>query len=206
MVFFGEAKWHDASEEHGAHGDFKPHESPPVMFMPLVALAGLSIVGGIIQLPAVTWIANPIRHKLEDWLHPMIPDEAEIAGSWGSDHKTLLMVIATAAAAAGIAGAIYVYQLKRAKAVEPVILENAWYYDKVVSDFMGGPGREAFEATAWFDANVVDGAVNGSGISIRGLAGIARKAQSGFVRMYAGIIGVGVAALLAWFVIFRGVL
>jgi NADH-quinone oxidoreductase subunit L len=206
MVFFGEAKWHDASEEHGAHGDFKPHESPPVMFMPLVALAGLSIVGGIIQLPAVTWIANPIRHKLEDWLHPMIPDEAEIAGSWGSDHKTLLMVIATAAAAAGIAGAIYVYQLKRAKAVEPVILENAWYYDKVISDFMGGPGREAFEATAWFDANVVDGAVNGSGISIRGLAGIARKAQSGFVRMYAGIIGVGVAALLAWFVIFRGVL
>jgi NADH-quinone oxidoreductase subunit L len=206
MVFFGEAKWHDASEEHEAHGDFKPHESPPVMFLPLVALAGLSIVGGIIQLPAVTWIANPIRHKLEDWLHPMIPDEADIAGSWGSDHKTLLMVIATAVAAAGIAGAIYVYQLKRAKAVEPEILANAWYYDKAVSGFMGGPGREAFEATAWFDANVVDGAVNGSGTSIRGLAGIARKAQSGFVRMYAGIIGVGVAALLAWFVIFRGVL
>ena len=91
MVFFGEAKWQDASAEHGAHGDFKPHESPPVMFLPLVALAGLSIVGGIIQLPAVTWIANPIRHKLEDWLHPMIPDEAEIAGSWGSDDKTLLM-------------------------------------------------------------------------------------------------------------------
>jgi NADH-quinone oxidoreductase subunit L len=30
MVFFGEARWHDAHEEHGAHGEFSvsPHESP----------------------------------------------------------------------------------------------------------------------------------------------------------------------------------
>ena len=28
MVFFGEAHWQDRSAEHGAHGDFKPHESP----------------------------------------------------------------------------------------------------------------------------------------------------------------------------------
>ena len=29
MVFFGEAKWESRAEEHGAHGEFKPHESPP---------------------------------------------------------------------------------------------------------------------------------------------------------------------------------
>ena len=51
MVFFGEARWEDHAEEHGAHGDFKPHECPPVMLLPLVVLAGLSIVGGMIQLP-----------------------------------------------------------------------------------------------------------------------------------------------------------
>ncbi len=28
MVFFGEARWKDRAEVHGAHGDFKPHESP----------------------------------------------------------------------------------------------------------------------------------------------------------------------------------
>ena len=71
---------------------------------------------------------------------------------------------------------------------------------------MGGPGREAFEATAWFDANVVDGAVDGSGRSVQATAGVLRKGQSGFVRVYAGIIGVGVAALLAWFVLVRGIL
>ena len=38
---------------HGAHGEFKPHESPPTMLLPLVVLAGLSMVGGIIQLPSL---------------------------------------------------------------------------------------------------------------------------------------------------------
>ena len=46
MVFFGEARWHRHAEEHGAHGDFKPHETPGIMLFPLVVLAGLSIVGG----------------------------------------------------------------------------------------------------------------------------------------------------------------
>ena len=58
MVFFGKARWEDHAEEHGAHGEFKPHESPPVMLLPLVVLAGLSIVGGIIQLPHVSWLPD----------------------------------------------------------------------------------------------------------------------------------------------------
>ena len=48
------------------------------------------------------------------------------------------------------------------------MLANAWYYDKAVSDFMGGPGRESFEGAAWFDAHVIDGAVNGAARSVRG--------------------------------------
>ena len=57
MVFFGEAKWESHAAEHGAHGEFKPHESSPVMLFPLVVLAGLSIVGGVIQLP--TYVVDP---------------------------------------------------------------------------------------------------------------------------------------------------
>ena len=52
MVFFGKARWEDRADEHGAHGDFKPHESPWIMLIPLVVLAGLSIVGGLIKLPS----------------------------------------------------------------------------------------------------------------------------------------------------------
>jgi NADH-quinone oxidoreductase subunit L len=206
MVFFGEARWKDAANEHGVGGDFKPHESPPVMLLPLVVLAGLSVVGGVIQLPGVSWLPESVTHKLGDWLHPLLADEAEIVGTWGDDNKTVLMLVATVVALAGIIAAYVVYEKRRVKAIEPAILENAWNYDAAISDFMGGPGRKAFEGSAWFDANVVDGAVNGSATSVQAAAGLFRKAQSGFVRMYAGIIGLGVALLLAWFVIVRGVL
>jgi NADH-quinone oxidoreductase subunit L len=71
---------------------------------------------------------------------------------------------------------------------------------------MGGPGRKAFEAIAWFDKNVIDGAVHGVAKLVGGAGGELRKGQTGNVRNYAGIVGVGVVLLLAWFVIGRGVL
>ena len=117
------------------------------------------------------------------------------------------MLIATAASPSSASSSPgWSTSRRRVKAVEPAVLANAWYYDKAVTDFMGGPGREAFEAAAWFDANVVDGAVNGTGRAVRGAAGELRKGQSGYVRGYAGIIGIGVVVLLAWFVVVRGIL
>jgi NADH-quinone oxidoreductase subunit L len=69
---------------------------------------------------------------------------------------------------------------------------------------MGGPGRKMFEAVAWFDRNVIDGAVNGAARAVGGTATKMRTVQTGNVRNYAGIVGVGVVLLLAWFVIARG--
>ncbi len=207
MVFFGKARWEDHAAEHGAHGDFKPHESPPVMLAPLVVLAGLSIVGGIIQLPSVTWLPDSITLRLEHWLEPVIEfGEAHITDTWAYGNKTILMLLATAAAVLGIVIAWLVYERGRIKANEPTILANAWYYDKAVSDFMGGPGRDAFEGAAWFDKNVVDGAVNGAGQLVRGTAGELRKGQTGYVRSYGAIIGLGAVGLLVWFILVRGIL
>jgi NADH-quinone oxidoreductase subunit L len=98
-----------------------------------------------------------------------------------------------------------VYAKKKAKAIEPTILNQGWYYDKTISAFMGGPGRKAFEAIAWFDRTIVDGAVNQVGKVVRGSAGEARKIQSGYVRQYAAAIGVSVVLLLVWFVVIRGI-
>jgi NADH-quinone oxidoreductase subunit L len=207
LVFFGKPRWEDHAAEHGAHGDFKPHESPGVMLAPLVILAGLAMVGGIIQLPNVTWIPDSITHRLEHWLEPVIEfGEADISDTWGYGNKTILMLAATAAAVIGIVAAWLVYERGRVKAKEPAILADAWYYDRGVSGFMGGPGREAFEGASWFDKHVVDGAVNGSAKAVQATAGGLRKSQSGFVRGYAAIIGIGVVGLLAWFVVVRGIL
>jgi NADH-quinone oxidoreductase subunit L len=63
MVFYGKAKWNDHASDHGAHGDFTPHESPKIMLFPLVVLAFLSVVGGAMQLPF-----SKNLHFLEHWL------------------------------------------------------------------------------------------------------------------------------------------
>ena len=200
MVFFGEAKWKDHSEEHGAHGDFVPHESPRIMLFPLVVLAVLSVGGGLLQLPFTKDL-----HFLEKWLEPIVEHgEAHISGSWAYDNKYLLMLGAIVVALGGIALAVGVYSKKKLPAIEPQILANAWNYDKGVSAFMGGPGRQSFEGVAWADAHVIDGAVRGTGSVVRKSSGLVRKIQSGYVRVYAAAIVIGVLAMLAWFM-WRGV-
>ena len=196
MVFFGEARWHDASGEHGAHGDFKPHESPRVMLLPLVVLSVLSVIGGGLQLPF-----SKNMHFLEHWLEPVIEEsERKISGTWAYENKYVLLGVAIVVAFAGIASSLAVYAKRRLPALEPRVLENAWYYDATVARVVGGPGKAIFDGIARFDTRVVDGAVNGVGAVARGLGGIVRRTQTGFVRAYAALIAVGAVALLAWFV------
>ena len=71
---------------------------------------------------------------------------------------------------------------------------------------MGNPGREVAQGVADFDANVVDGAVRGVATAVRATASETRKAQTGYVRQYAAVVGVGVVLLLTWFVVIRGIL
>ncbi|NCZ67857.1 MAG: NADH-quinone oxidoreductase subunit L, partial [Acidimicrobiia bacterium] len=196
MVFFGEARWRDASAEHGAHGDFTPHESPRVMLIPLVVLSVLSVFGGAMQLPF-----NKNLHFLEHWLEPVVEEsESSIKGSWAYDNKYVLLGVAIVVALAGIALSLAVYAKRRLPAVEPKVLENAWYYDATVARVVGGPGAAAFDGITRFDARVVDGAVNGAGSLARGLGSVVRRSQTGFVRAYAAIIALGTVAVLAWFV------
>ena len=201
MVFFGEARWNDHAEENGAHGDHTPHESPWTMVTPLVVLAGLSIVGGAMQLPF-----SKSTHFLEHWLEPVIHhSEVSISGSWAYSNKWLLLVVAIIIAVAGVVASIAVYAKGKFKVIEPKILADAWRYDSAVSAIVGGPGRAAFGGVAAFDAKIVDGAVNGIGTEVRAASGLLRKVQSGLVRSYAFVIGLGAVVLLAWFLL-RGIL
>jgi NADH-quinone oxidoreductase subunit L len=199
MVFFGKARWNDHSADHGAHGDFTPHESPRIMLMPLVVLAVLSVIGGFMQLPF-----SKDLHFLEHWLAPVVEEsEAHIGETWAYQNKYVLLGVAVLIAAIGIFAAIAVYAKGKLKPVEPRVLEQAWFYDAGAAKLIGGPGAAAFNAVAWADAKVVDGAVNGMGTLVRRVATTVRKTQSGFVRGYAAIVAIGVVALLAWFV-YRG--
>jgi NADH-quinone oxidoreductase subunit L len=197
MTFFGKKHW-DEAKVH-------PHESPPLMWIPLVVLGVLAAIGGLMQLPHLGIIPDRFEHRLEEWLQPVVGfGEADIHTTWADQHLVLLLVFAIACAMAGVLLGWLIYERRRIRAFEPNVFVQGWYYDRAVTWFMGNPGRKGFEAAAAFDSAVVDGAVNGTATLVREGAGEVRKGQTGYVRQYAAIIGIGVVLLLAWFVLVGG--
>jgi NADH-quinone oxidoreductase subunit L len=191
MVFFGEPRWNDESTP--ASERIRPHESPWLMTLPLVVLAGLAAVAEVINLPFTTDL-----HVLAHWLEPVVgANEAHIDVT--TETKVALAGVATLAAFTGIFVGWLVYLRRRATVTEPAVLAHAWYYDEAVTRFVGGPGTRAFEAVAWFDSHVIDGAVNGVATLVRTSGRGLRTMQSGFVRSYALGISAGVVVVLGYF-------
>ena len=215
MVFFGEPRWDrplaeavpelaaeraasGVPEGHGVGpaGEIHPHESPWLMTLPLVALAGLAAVGGFLNTPL--WDKGKF---LGHWLEPVV-ELGEVHVTQSAGVKWGLAVVATIGGLLGIAGAFAVYIRKRqdlAAKVEQPVLVKGWFYDSAITAFMGGPGRKAFDAVAWFDRTVIDGAVNGVATVVREGSDKGRLVQTGYVRNYALGLAAGavvVAALL----------
>ena len=201
MTFYGDARWHDepqASDSPVVHAehlpeDFRPHESPPTMTVPLVVLAVLSTVAGFINLPfhGVEFLA--------EWLHPVFGgNQAELTLS--GLEATLASVVSAVLCALGLGAAYLVYQRKRVDnaKIELPLFAKGWFIDSGLAAFMGGPGRAGFEGVATADEVGIDGAVNGVGTLTRGIGQRTRRIQSGFVRSYALSITVGAVLLLAF--------
>jgi NADH-quinone oxidoreductase subunit L len=187
LVFYGEARWKTAE------GHAEPHEAPPTMTLPLVVLAALAAVAGLINLPFAK------AAVLEHFLHPVLEaTQHELAAS-GSE-KVILAIIATGAALVGIAIARSVWSksIEHPEA-EPEILQRAWGVDEAVSALVGGPGREFADFTAYtVDKQVVDGAYNGVATLVRRGGEQLRKVQTGYVRNYALGVAIGTVLLFAY--------
>ncbi len=182
----------DTPASHFPEG-FKPHESPWVMTVPLVVLAFLAAVAGVLNLPFPdSW------HFLENWLEPsfILSNPAHL--DFSDATIVLLLVVSTIVALAGIAIAYLVFERRRLPVVEPVPLQNAMYIDSAVSALVAGPGADIAEGAATVDAAAIDGAVNGVGRLTRWSAAKVRVVQNGYVRFYALLVGVGSVLLVAF--------
>jgi len=93
-----------------------------------------------------------------------------------------------------------IYLRRRLQPVEPEVLAHGWYIDETIAKAVEGPGEAAFEGAATFDRRVIDGAVNGTGLLVKGLGGRLRTLQTGYVRNYALGITIGAVALLVYVV------
>jgi NADH-quinone oxidoreductase subunit L len=172
------------------------------MTLPLITLAGLSAVGGLVNLP----FEGQKLDLLERWLHPVFGERLHEVHA-GAGLKWVLLLSAVAAGVIGILLAARVW-LRRSEnpALEPAVLENAWYVDRSYAGFFGGPGRWASTWLAYvMDARIVDGAVNGVGSLVRGTAQYGRRLQTGYVRNYALGIAGGAVLVLGFMILRTGV-
>ncbi len=206
-----EATVHGDDHKSGsAEGHHVPHESPILMLLPLAALAGLSIVGGLINVP---FLGKSVAFKLEHWLEETLIPGTETHAFYTPHHaassnlKLTLALIATAAGLVGIAIGLALWRkgdVNEKQSLEKPLLKRAYGIDGLYSALIEKPGHAIANALAFVvDRKGIDGIVNGVGLGVRSLGGQLRRLQTGYVRNYAlGLVG-GLVALLAW-AIYRG--
>jgi NADH-quinone oxidoreductase subunit L len=183
----------DAADEPHFPEGFKPHESPWTMTLPLVVLAFLAAIAGLLNLP----IPDSF-HFLEKWLEPSfaLSDQAHL--HYSDATIVLLLAVSTVVALGGIALAWLIYEKRRLPVVEPEPLHDALYIDASVAALVGGPGTEVANGLATADSVGVDGAVNGVGRVTRWTAARVRLVQTGYVRVYALTLAAGSVLLIAF--------
>jgi NADH-quinone oxidoreductase subunit L len=194
LTFFGERRWPD-----GRH----PHESPPVMTLPLVVLGVLALVGGF-ALSTFTGEGGAIQVFLEPVVGGPEHYEPTATAVW-------LSAVATGMAAVGAGTAWLLYgsgrvdwlALRSRFATGWRALAERLYVDQVYEFFTVTLGRAvaAFLAVT-VDQRAIDGAVNGIAELVWAGARGGRRLQSGLVRTYAlGVLGG--AVLIVAFLVFR---
>ena len=187
MTFLGNKRWTD---------DVHPHESPPVITVPLVILGLLSAVSGFV----LAW-----NGMIERWLepvtgfehpHPPIPIPV-ISG------VTLLLVIA---------GALLAYQQYRREvpltaptSVSPltVAARKDLYGDAVNEAVFMRPGQYLTRALVWFDNRSIDGTLLALGSATAAASAKMRKWQTGYSRSYALSMLAGAFLLFAVMLVVR---
>ncbi len=214
MTFHGESR---------VDPNVHPHESPKVMTMPLVILAGLATVGGILGIPLFHgW------HILHNWLEPvlhfdlahalehsehMLHEAGRHAPSWAhllnpKEHnlwiEIFLMAFSACVAVTGIVAA-YIFYIKRPDLPDKFtkgqwgfeLVQNKYGVDELYDAAFVKPTVETSQLL-WkeCDAKAIDGTVIGTAKTIGWLSKQARAFQSGFVRNYALFIAVGFISLL----------
>ena len=219
LVFHGKERFdthdhghdhHDHAADHGHHGG-KPHESPWVVTLPLVALAIPSVVIGYLVIDpllfggyfkgAITVLAShPAMHELaEDW-HGRV--------AYGM-HAFTSLPFALMIAGAVIAYYCYVINDKVPAKIHKTfgwlntILENKYYVDWFNEQVIAR-GVRAIGTGLWKggDRGIIDGfIINGSARLIVTFAAIGKRLQSGYIYHYAFAMIVGLMVLITFFVL-----
>jgi NADH-quinone oxidoreductase subunit L len=221
LVFHGKERWMEAKHDHG-HDDHsgdhhhglgphdKPHESPWVVTLPLIALAIPSVMIGYVAIQPMLYgevfrgpiyinlTAHPVMYELAHHFH----GAAEMALHAVTSLPFLL-------AASGVAVSWFFY-MKRPDIPAAIqqrfslinrILENKYGFDSFNEKFFAG-GARLLGHKLWQtgDVAIIDGFfVNGTARLIGRISLVIRQLQSGLIYHYAFAMIIGVFVLLTFF-------
>ena len=225
-----------SDKAHGHHAEaHAPHESPWSMTGVLWILAILAVIGGIVGVPQMLGGTHPTL--FQRWLLPvLLPLGGEHFEFAEASRMQEMLLVASSVVVAFLGWFIaYILYKKDAGFVRATrmatrfsfihrLLENKYYVDEAYNFVVVGGVLAFSRALSWFDANiidgivngvrhltvvalghgswlfdrfVVDGAVNGVGSSARGGSRLFRRMQTGFVQNYALVMGGGIVLVAA---------
>ena len=201
---------HDAHAHHGLAPGQKPHESPLVVWLPLVLLAIPSVFIGLIAIEPMLFggFFDGVITVLDK--HGAM---SALKDDWHGWYAMAMHGFGTLPFWLMIAGVVtaFVFYLVApqipasiARSLAPVhrLLENKYYLDAFNERFFAG-GARLLGGSLWRrgDRALIDGVmVNGSARLVGWFAGIVRTFQTGLLNQYAIAMIVGIALLLAWFI------
>ena len=218
LVFHGKERYdqnpdahHDEHHDHCHGHDEKPHETPWVVWLPLVLLAVPSVAIGAITLMPMLFgdffqgviFVDAAKHPAMSELKEMIHGPLAMA-------YHALFTLPLYLAAAGVAVSYYMYMINPAlpaalqRMFQPLykLLENKYYLDWINENILSR-GARMLGTGLWQvgDRALIDGVVvNGSWKLVGWVAGVVRWMQSGFLYHYALMMILGVFVLMTYFV------
>ena len=225
LVFHGKERFHNAhaghdqeggkddDSHHGPHhgGHTVPHETPWVVWLPLVLLAIPSVYAGWAYIePMLFGDFFGAAIQVNSEAHPAMAHLKEhFHGEW----QMVLHGLVTLPfwlAVAGVATAYYLYMVRkdlpekiRQKAgILYTVLEEKYGFDRFNDWFFAGGARMlGGRLWRWGDVTAIDGwLVNGSARLVGKMAAVVRHVQTGYIYHYAFAMIIGVALMAIWFV------
>ena len=186
MTFQGSRRWETESE---------PHESPFLMWGPMVVLAIGSVASGFLLSSG---------SALVNWLQPVV-NASHVTHEKELLSPNTISGLALAAVIAGTSLAIVKYRRVSAKAPTNVSLLTLVARADLGQDNFNDrvlvkPGFAITRALLVIDHSVVDGAVRLVGWVVQEISDVLKKLQNGYVRSYAlmMIVGVFICAFILW--------
>ncbi|MFC5300705.1 NADH-quinone oxidoreductase subunit L [Azospira restricta] len=227
LVFHGEERFgkdhhdhegdHDdeevsADHHHGLAPGEKPHESPWVVTLPLIALAVPSVIVGYIGIGPMLFgdYFKGVIH-VDAAAHPAMAALAEHFNGAGALAAHAFVTVPFWLALAGVVVSWFFY-MKRPDIPAAIkarfewaytLLDNKYYFDKFNEAFFAGGARK-LGTGLWKggDVAVIDGViVNGSAKMVGWIASVVRFFQTGHIYSYAFTMIIGLVMLLTFWVV-----